>query len=285
MGITCRFYICKSNQKINNPRTTLGILGILSSDAHEVRNPQVINKVKMSNFKCINKYGSDQIVNIMKLVQENCADASDELVEQIFTEVMDVNKMPKIVLEKWKKSKRDIIKAAKQAKKDAKDPNYPKCPISAYIRFSMSGVRNSIKTKNPELKPKEIMTELGLKWKAMTEVEKKPFLESYEKDHVKYLELKKVYELEHPKSVKRVKRTEPDEVEFTDKEKKVFDKYQEKYSYFPFDQKLEGTEKKELKKQKKEFTEYFMNKHDNASDSKAEKMKTFIDKCSKLYKL
>lgn len=244
----------------------------------------------MSNFKCINKYGSDQIVNIMKLVQENCADASDELVEQIFTEVMDVNKMPKIVLEKWNKSKRDVIKAAKQAKKDAKDPNAPKSPISAYIRYSMSGVRNSIKAKNPELKPKEIMTEIGLKWKAMTDAQKKPFLDSYTKDHVVYLALKKAYELEHPKPVKVGKRVKVDEaevdeaeveaeVEFTEKEKKVFAKYQEKYSYFPFTQKLEGDEKKELKKQKKEFTEYFMNKHDKASPSKADKMKTFINKC------
>lgn len=240
----------------------------------------------MSNFKCINKYGSDQIVNIMKLVQENCADASDELVEQIMTEVMDVNNMPKIVLEKWKKSKRDVVKAAKQAKKDAKDPNAPKCPISAYIRFTVSGIRKEIKAKNPNMKPKEIMSEIGLKWKAMTDAQKKPFLDSYEKDHAVYLETKKAYELEHPKPVKRVKvaktEVEVDETELTDKEKKVFDKYQEKYSYFPFTQKLEGADKKELKKQKKEFMEYFMGKFDKASDGKARKMKSFIDKCMRM---
>ncbi len=160
------------------------------------------------NSKC----SANQIVKLMRRFQENVSDATDDFIEQILTEAVEENDLPNVVLVKWNKSKRDVIKAKKAARKAKRDPNAPKCPISAYMRFATCGVRESIKTANPDYMSKEIMSEIGLIWRQMNDGQKKPYIDAAEKDHAAYLELKKAYELEHPKP-KRVKVTEATELQ------------------------------------------------------------------------
>ncbi|PKC12891.1 HMG-box [Rhizophagus irregularis] len=59
----------------------------------------------------------------------------------------------------------------KRARK-AKDPNAPKRPLNAYLRFSLVK-RAELKQQNPGMGPKEITIMLGEAWRKLSEDEKK----------------------------------------------------------------------------------------------------------------
>ncbi|KAJ1436365.1 High mobility group box domain [Sesbania bispinosa] len=87
------------------------------------------------------------------------------------------------------KSKEPKAKRAKveKGKKKVKDPNMPKRPPTAFFVF-LDDFRKTFKEANPDSKDvKRVGKEAGEKWKAMTEEEKKPYLD-------KVAELKAEYE-------------------------------------------------------------------------------------------
>lgn len=168
-----------------------------------------VNATAATSQKC----NAKQIVNLMRLLQENATDFTDEFIEDILNQAVENHDLPEVVLAKWNKSKRDVKKAKKAARKAKKDPNAPKCPKSAYIRFATCGVRDSIKEANSEYTPKDIMSEIGLIWRQMNDSQRQPFTDSYTKDHAEYLVLKQKYELENPKPSKRVKVAEAEVAE------------------------------------------------------------------------
>jgi len=73
----------------------------------------------------------------------------------------------------------------KKKKRKPKDPNAPKRPLSGYMRYSQS-VRAEIKSENPEMKPTEILTETGRRWKELSEEDKKPFNDAAKAAKPKY---------------------------------------------------------------------------------------------------
>ncbi|XP_074316179.1 high mobility group B protein 7 [Silene latifolia] len=74
-----------------------------------------------------------------------------------------------------------------------KDPNMPKRPLSGYFLF-LEDFRKTYKEEHPDSKGiKELAKDAGAKWKAMTDEEKKPYLDravelkaEYEKAMVEY---------------------------------------------------------------------------------------------------
>ncbi|XP_004497257.1 high mobility group B protein 7-like isoform X2 [Cicer arietinum] len=86
------------------------------------------------------------------------------------------------------KSKEPSAKRAKVGKeKKIKDPNMPKRPPTAFFVF-MDDFRKTFKEANPDSKDvKRVGKEAGEKWRAMTDEEKKPYLD-------RVVELKAEYE-------------------------------------------------------------------------------------------
>ncbi|KAH9450542.1 hypothetical protein MJO28_010015 [Puccinia striiformis f. sp. tritici] len=80
----------------------------------------------------------------------------------------------------------------KKVKKE-KDPNAPKRPLSAYMFFSQDW-RERIKTENPEVSFGEIGRLLGLKWKGLTDEEKKPYEDMAARDKKRHEAEKAEYE-------------------------------------------------------------------------------------------
>lgn len=231
----------------------------------------------------VSKYGSEQVINILTSLQQELPELTNEIVENVLNKCVVECGSSTVFLEKWKKSLRSIKKAKKLAKKAARDPNAPKCPISSYIRFTMSGVRAQIKKEHPKYTPNEIVTEMGLRWKALSELERKPFVEQFDIEHADFMERKRVYELEHPseKKTKRVK-VEEEPVEFTEKDQEYFNKFKGKFSYFPFNEVVEeDDEKKEMTKQKRALTVYINNKYAE-NPEKLENMKKLVKRCGKI---
>lgn len=95
--------------------------------------------------------------------------------------------------------------AKKKKQKKKKDENAPKKPSSAYIFFGQSA-RASIKAKNPDMPPKEIMRELGVQWKAMSAEEKKPYEEMARKDKQRHEDELEVYKEQHPEAAPAAKK-------------------------------------------------------------------------------
>jgi len=60
----------------------------------------------------------------------------------------------------------------KKKEKKKKDPNLPKMPASGYLLF-FSEKRKEVKEAHPEFLQKDVATELGRQWKALTEEQKK----------------------------------------------------------------------------------------------------------------
>ncbi len=65
------------------------------------------------------------------------------------------------------------IKKGKKAKK-VRDPNKPKRSKNAFMFFS-AAKRAEIKEANPDMKSTDISKELGTRWKALSDDDKKPF--------------------------------------------------------------------------------------------------------------
>lgn len=93
--------------------------------------------------------------------------------------------------------------------KEAKDPNRPKRPQTAFFLF-LDDFRKTFKEENPDSKDvKRVGKEAGEKWRSMTDEEKKPYLD-------KNLELKAEYE----KAMESYNAAEDEEQEGSDKSDK-----------------------------------------------------------------
>lgn len=104
---------------------------------------------------------------------------------------------------------------ASRGKKAESDPNKPKMPISTYILFSLD-IREKIKSENPEMDNKQIMSESGARWKAITDEEKKPYMERVAAAKAQYAIDLEAYNasdgaaewlIAHPKAVKAKRAT------------------------------------------------------------------------------
>ncbi|KAJ1558154.1 FACT complex subunit ssrp1, partial [Cladochytrium tenue] len=73
---------------------------------------------------------------------------------------------------------------ARKDKKD-KDPNAPKRPTTAYIYFTKD-VRESIKAEDPAISATDILKEAGVRWKAMSDADKKKYEELAAEDSARY---------------------------------------------------------------------------------------------------
>jgi hypothetical protein len=66
-----------------------------------------------------------------------------------------------------------------------KERTGPKRPLSSYMFFCQVQ-RETVKNENPEMKGKEITSELGRRWKELTEDEKQPYIRSQAEDKARY---------------------------------------------------------------------------------------------------
>lgn len=81
-------------------------------------------------------------------------------------------------------------------KPQAKDPNAPKRPNTAYILFS-NEIRAETKAANPQANQKEIVTLIGQKWKALSREDKKVYEDRYFADKERYDEELRAYRATH----------------------------------------------------------------------------------------
>lgn len=76
----------------------------------------------------------------------------------------------------------------KRTTKKEKDPDAPKRPLSSYMLFCQEE-RENVKEEHPDFKAKDILSELGRRWKALDDDEKKAYTDKFNAN-------KKVYEVE-----------------------------------------------------------------------------------------
>ncbi|XP_057526685.1 high mobility group B protein 7-like [Amaranthus tricolor] len=87
----------------------------------------------------------------------------------------------------------DESKPKKRKLSKAKDPNMPKRPMSGYFVF-LEDFRKEYKEIHPDSKGvKEVAKEAGAKWKAMTDEEKKPYLDKAAELKVEYEKAMEAY--------------------------------------------------------------------------------------------
>ncbi len=117
--------------------------------------------------------------------------------------------VPSEVVEKGEKGEK--------SKKQKKPKDAPKNPKSGYM-FYCAEIRAVIKEENPDMKPKEIMSEMGRRWKEVKDTEEvKKYLKMAEEDKERYAVEKKVYdektevEKEVKDKVEEVEEVEEDE--------------------------------------------------------------------------
>jgi hypothetical protein len=93
-----------------------------------------------------------------------------------------------------------LAKEAKKGKKakKAKDPDAPKKPGSAYILWCNKH-REEVK-EDSGVTGRELMKELGTRWKALYEKDKRPYEKEFKKAQEAFKEAKAAYDAEHPKS-------------------------------------------------------------------------------------
>ena len=116
--------------------------------------------------------------------------------------------VPSEVVEKGEKGEKG------KSKKQKKPKDAPKNAKSGYM-FYCAEIRAVIKEENPDMKPKEIMSEMGRRWKEVKDTEEaKKYLKMAEEDKERYAAEKKVYQkTEVEKEVKEKKVEEVEEVE------------------------------------------------------------------------
>ena len=83
------------------------------------------------------------------------------------------------------KKKKPKVKKKKKPKKPTKDPNAPKRALTSFMAYSAEW-RDKVHNEMHELKFTEIASELGKRWKAMTDEQKKPYLDLAAKDKERY---------------------------------------------------------------------------------------------------
>lgn len=70
--------------------------------------------------------------------------------------------------------------------KKSKDPNKPKRGLSAFILFSQA-VRPELMLENPDIKFGDVGKQLGERWRALSDDDKKPYAAKAEVDKARYL--------------------------------------------------------------------------------------------------
>ena len=83
--------------------------------------------------------------------------------------------------------------AVEPKKKRRKDPNAPKQVKTAYLYFAEKE-RMKIVQQSPDMRPPDIMAELGVRWKALSEKNRKPYEKIAEKDKLRHDEQMKSYQ-------------------------------------------------------------------------------------------
>ncbi len=78
------------------------------------------------------------------------------------------------------------VTETKRTRAQKKERTGPKRPLSAYMYFC-ADMREVIKTENPEMTGKEVPSELGRRWKALSDEEKKPYEEKQALDKERYV--------------------------------------------------------------------------------------------------
>eukprot|EP00088_Acartia_fossae_P023219 TRINITY_DN2428_c0_g1_i10.p1 TRINITY_DN2428_c0_g1~~TRINITY_DN2428_c0_g1_i10.p1 ORF type:complete len:289 (+),score=96.68 TRINITY_DN2428_c0_g1_i10:45-911(+) len=79
--------------------------------------------------------------------------------------------------------------------KAPKDPNKPKQPIGAYMKF-LNEKRRPCKEANPDMSGNDIMETLRKEWESMSDKKKKPYLDEYQSQMATYKKLLEVYNKE-----------------------------------------------------------------------------------------
>ena len=153
----------------------------------KTKSPKATSKKDKKETKVENLSFEDKIKQLFELAAEQLVCDSDDL-ETFQNDILEVfNEMQEKIttLEK-------SLKKAKKAKKAPKDKNAPKKNVSNWVHFCAEN-REKVKAENPDMKPKEIMKELSLMWKALDEDEKAEYEEKAKEDKERYLKEKETY--------------------------------------------------------------------------------------------
>ncbi|XP_033098095.1 high mobility group protein 20A-like isoform X2 [Anneissia japonica] len=137
-----------------------------------------------------------------------------ELLQQDSTsqDIPDTNKE-----ENYSKSKGGWSKGKKR-KKQMRDVNAPKAPLTGYVRF-MNERREQVRQENPQVAFADIIKLLGAEWSKMSAVEKQKYLDEADRDKERYMkELEQyqqteAYKLFTKKQQERKKKEMLDEVD------------------------------------------------------------------------
>jgi len=126
----------------------------------------------------------------------------DEAGKKTYTDQSEADKLRyKQEMKKYKppsESSNDLSEESSEQKptnkkrKRERDPDQPKAALNAYL-FYMKENRQTIKKENPGLKTTDISRKIGELWRALTDAEKKPYVDLALEDKKRYQEQMTVY--------------------------------------------------------------------------------------------
>lgn len=91
-----------------------------------------------------------------------------------------------------KRKKSDKASGKAKKKKKEKDPNMPKKGLNPYMIFSRKRVKE-IRVHDPKVQQKDALRMASAEWKAMSDAQKKPYLDAAEKDKIRHQEELRAY--------------------------------------------------------------------------------------------
>lgn len=151
---------------------------------------EIITKIDECRDKMLTlagKKNSAEVANLFETMKASVLEAVKNHDDEV---LKDLNKKLKKAEEKA--AKKDGKKVKKQ-----RDPNMPKRPATSYMLFC-SETRESVKSENPDIKPKEITTLIGKMWNELSEKDKAKYNKKAEKVRAEYNKQMDQYKLDHP---------------------------------------------------------------------------------------
>ena len=82
---------------------------------------------------------------------------------------------------------------SKGKRKEKKDANAPKRAMTAFLYYTLDR-RPELKKLKPELTNKQMLSEMGIEWNKMKEVDKKKYVQKADEDKKRYEKEKAAYD-------------------------------------------------------------------------------------------
>jgi len=155
-----------------------------------------ISDKNIKGFSKLSEEDKDSLKTALEEIRDGVSDDEDKKKKKKEkTATTKTKKAASTTKKGTKRKKAERGEAPAKRKKKPKDPNAPKKPQTAFFLY-MHQERLVVKKNNPEMKAKDISKTIGAQWRELTEQQKKPYHDEYEKLKAEYTKILAKYKKE-----------------------------------------------------------------------------------------